>query len=224
MLTDEEVEAVCNEWRAKSARAKAAVFKKAERLRAEAHAAPPFLSEHLETWRLRSREVNLEYAESFCDSTDGLAAALEVATLEKLFSSPKVKAWESAYRVIRDGLSDPHIAADPEMRGLFQDLLSGLSDTADGGIHLSTDPDFGAASFLVQDFLVTPKIQKNVLSQAGRLHGRKPHINHDQATERLPGLWMKLKGKGMSKTRAAPEIAAQLGLSESTVRKKLQGM
>lgn len=224
MLTDKEVEAVCREWQVKSARAKAAIVKKAERLRAMAHAAAPFHSEHLETWRLRSREVNQDFAESFCGEWDGVAPALEAATLEKLFSSQKVKAWESAYRVIQSGLSDPYIAADPEMSSLFKNLLNGIADTADGGMFHATDPDFGGASFLVQDHLVTPKIEKQILSQAGRLHGRKPHTNHAQAAQRLPMMWSEMKDQGKSKTQAARLMADKLGLSVATVRKKLQGL
>lgn len=227
MLTDEELDAVCEQWRTKSARAKAATVKKAERLRAKAHAAPPFLPPPLETWRLHSQELSEQLANEgnvpLNDVGDTEAPAVEVAILEKLFTSKKVKAWDRACRVIWSGLCDPDIAADLEMRSLFRNLLSGLADTADGISH-GTDPEFGAASFLVQDYLVTSKIEKEVLSRAGRIHGRKPHINHAQAAARVPELWAEMNGKGLSKTAAAPLIAKEVKLSASTVRKKLQGI
>lgn len=218
MLTDEELDTVCEQWRTKSARAKAATVKKAERLRAKAHAAPPFLSEHLETWRLRSRVLAQQLTEfskiPLSDEGDTEAPAIEVAILEKLFTSPRVKAWDSAYRIIQLGLSDPHIASDPELASLFKNLFIAIDDTS----------DYGPASGLVQEYLVTPEIEKEVLSRAGRFHGRKPHINHAQAAARVPALWAEMNGKGLSKTEAAPLIAKEVKLSASTVRKKLQGI
>lgn len=224
MLTNEEVDAVCRSWRAMSDDERAAIVRKADVLRAKAHEAPPFQSAHLETWRLRSREIQQDFAESFTADEEGVASALEVATLEKLFSSPKIKVWESAYRAIQDGLNDPCIASDQEMRALFERLLLGIAETADGGMYLAEDPDFGRASFLVLDYLVTPAIERVLLSQAGRINGRKPHVNHAQATARIPSLWEQMRADGKSKNEAAPLIADRLGLAETTIRKKLQGL
>jgi hypothetical protein len=211
MLTDKEADAVFTQWCAKSARAKAATAKKADRLRVMAHAAPPFQSQTLETWRLRSFEICQDLAEG---SGVGEAAAIEVATLEKLFSDPRVKAWESAYRFIQMGLDDPHIRADAGMRSLFKNLLIAIEDTA----------DYGDVRQIVGTYLIDDDLGKELLSRAGRINGRKPHVNHMQATARLPHLWDQMKADGKSKNEAAPLIADRLGLAETTVRKKLQGL
>ncbi len=110
------------------------------------------------------------------------------------------------------------------MRGLFERLLSGIADTADGGMYHADDPDFGTASFMVLDYLVTPAIKQALLSMEGRINGRKPHVNHEQATARIPSLWAQMKAGVKSKSKAAPLIAERLGLAETTVRKKLQGL
>lgn len=214
MLTDEETDAVCREWHAKSESAKAATIRRAERLRAMAQAGPRFNSEQLETWRLGSQKLSREISEEWEQCWVGAAPAIEVGILEKLFTSPKIKAWEGAYRVIQAGLSDPHIAADSEMCALFRNFLEGISETA----------DLGMTHYLVMGYLVTPEVEKDMISMAGRRHGKKPHINHEQATQRLPRLWADMKKKGKSKTQAAPLIADMLGLSVATVRKKLQGL
>jgi len=215
MLTNEETDAVCIQWHAKSARAKAATVKKADRLRTMAQTAPPFQCGQLETWRLGSQRLAQDISNEWNDAWMGAAPAIEVGILEKLFSSPRVKTWESAYRVIRAGLDDPHIAADENMSVLFGNLLMGIADTADY---------FSDVRYIVSNFLVDDEMQKAMLSQAGRINGRKPHINHAQAAQRLPGLWAEMREQGKSKAQAAPLIAGRLGLSSATVRKKLQGL
>jgi hypothetical protein len=215
MLTDDEVNAAVRAWAAKPTKGKAATAKKADRLRAGAHAAPPFHFKYLETWRLGSQHLS----EQLFDSCDVIcegegAPAIEVAILEKLFSSPKVKAWESAYRVIHAGLNDPHIAAHAETHALFSDLLVAMGEAADD----VSNPG------IVDFYLVKPETEKALVRSHARAHGMKPHANHQKAARRLPGMWAEQKAAGKTKNEAAPLIANRLGLAESTVRRKLQGL
>lgn len=214
MLTDEEADAVCRDWHAKSSEEQAEIVERANQLRATAKAAPPFNSEQLETWRLRSQQLAQDLSEELGDEWRGAAPAIEVATIEKLFTDPRVKAWESACRIIRMGLDDPHILADAGMHSLFVNLSVGIADTA----------DYGDVRQIVGSYLVDDDLGRELLSRAGRINGRKPHIHHAQATARLPGLWDQMKAGGKSKNEAAPLIAERLGLAETTVRKKLQGL
>lgn len=214
MLTIEETDAVCRDWHTKSSEEHAKIVERANQLRATAQAAQPFNSEQLETYRLRSQQIAQDLSEDYRDEWRGAAPAIEVATLEKLFTDPRVKAWESAYRFIRMGLDDPHILADAGMYSLFANLLIGIADTA----------DCWDVRDIVGTYLVDDDLGKKLLSRAGQINGRKPHVNHAQATARLPVLWDQMKADGKSKNEAAPLIAERLGLAETTVRKKLQGL
>lgn len=58
---------------------------------------------------------------------------------------------------------------------------------------------------------------------ARRMNDMK-HWRHRNADEVLPALWEKHRAAGRKKNKAAPEIAAELNLSASTVRRKLKGL
>jgi hypothetical protein len=222
-LRDEETNAMCQAWHALSPTEKRAVIKKANRLRAMAQAASPFNSEQLETWRLHSRSLAYQISTEW-DDWIGAEPAIEIGILEKLRTSPKIKAWESAYRVIQSGLNDLHISANSEMRTLFSNFLEGLSGTADMVEGLSGTTGVGTAHDSVVLHLVTPEVEKAIIRRASRRNGQKPHVNHAHAERKLKKLWAKMQAEGTSKTKAAPLIAKEIGLSEATVRKKLQGM
>ncbi len=64
--------------------------------------------------------------------------------------------------------------------------------------------------------------EEGVRKFLSRMAARK-HQNNRKATAQIPSLWATLKAQGKSKNEAAPLIASQVHLSESRVRKLLQG-
>lgn len=213
MLTDKETDEVCRQWHAMSEDQKEELKRRLNLLRGQAFNGPSFGTKWLEIWRLRGFKLAEEIAESE-PAWNGAALAIEVASLERLLFSPKSKAWEAAYRVVCSAFGDSAIRDEPDMLAFFKSLREAISDTS----------DYGATFDIVAYYLVTPEVEKHLLSKAGRINGRKPHVNHAQAAARLPGMWDEMKAKGKSKSNAAPLIAERLGLAESTVRKKLQGI
>lgn len=155
-------------------------------------------------------ELALLIAKDF--GVEDAVPAIELEILERM-QGPRVLAWNTAARFISSALEHPAVRGDSDLMRyltLFHRLVI-------GGIAY---PDADA----IESKLLTPKAEQLAVRQAGRRNGLIPHVNHARANEKLPGLWEKMKDEGKNKTEAAPLIAAQIGLSVKTVRRKLQGM
>jgi len=190
MLTDEELRAVCAKWEGAAPRTKKALLKKLEAMRAKAQAAEPFISQSLETWRKESEEVCYYSAESFGDY--GAAPAIELATLQKLFSSQRVAAWEKAARFIKAGLNDPEISSYPELHILFRTAMDAVTETA----------DFEWCG--VNELLVTPEAAEAVVSQAAR---RNAKSKNDEPRAWVFREWAARSNRKKSKRKFAEEYA-----------------
>lgn len=81
-----------------------------------------------------------------------------------------------------------------------------------------------------RDELTTEKL-RNII-YAAMIHGESDfmreravirHADTPNTNSKINKLWDSYKEKGMSKSNAAPRIAKEVGLAESTIRRKLQG-
>lgn len=223
MLTGHELADVVRDWRSKTKDEKQQIERELDALRnkrlkwataTEGAADDPELLRLLPGLEIAGPERSAELAADLarlCRVQDALPA-IELAVLQRLHS-PKVAAWDMAARILAYGLEHSLIKNEPDLKRLFSHFWAVII----AGIAYP-DPD------VVEGALLTPKAEQIAVTRVGRKNGLKPHANHIRASGRLAGLWNEMKQQGMPKSKAAPEIAKKLGLAESTVRKKLQGM
>lgn len=215
MLTDSETDAVCRDWHSKTEAEKDDVFLEVQRLRRMAYDRPSFHVAGFETWRLRSEEIARDISENWEDTWRGAALAIEATALEKLLFSQRVEAWERACQILQMATSDPAINADADAWSLFRNLRDAVTDEADANdIHCRR----------IVRLLVDDELRKQIYSEVGREHGKKPHVNQVGIAEKIRERWKTLQGRGASKNEAAPLIAKEVHLAPETVRKKLQGL
>lgn len=215
MLTDEETDAVCRAWHSKTDTEKDAVLSELRRLRRMAHDRPAFCVPGFEAWRLKSEEIARDVSENWEVGWVGAASAIEAEILEKLLFSQRVEAWDRACQILQLAANDPAINSDPDAWSFFRHLRDAVLNEADS----SDTPSRWIVRSLLDDGM-----RKQIHSEVGREHGKKPHVKREGVMEQVREKWMHLDKQGFKKNKAAPVIADELHLAQSTVRKKLQGL
>ena len=210
MLTDDEFDGACFLWLDMGPRERDEARLVLDKARAAALRAEPFESRLSEEFRTQSREAALELVDwnELAPEFAGAECAVEMAILAKLFSCPRVRAWEKAARYIKAGLTDPEFEDFPELQTLFKTAMEAINET--GAIDWAD----------VNELLVTSAVEKTLNSRRARANA--------QAKNSEPKAWVreqwesrpdKQQGKAAFSRQHAPLVKKkfQLNVNADTI-------